>query len=234
MAPDACPGGDGQARPWRAAADVRRKHALRLLDVHAGLEPAQARAALRGALRGTGADRLRAGRHRHSPEDAQPVDPAGQHPPLLLLDQGRGRAGVGEPGTEVHRRPGQRPGGCGRAGPADRRGLHRPEHDHRVSAGGHHLGRRDDADDGGPRHQEPGRAEGAAHRRGHLRHAAPPVHAVPAPGADRERGRRVRLQLPVQHPGHGGRRGHHRVLRARTPGPTGATSPTGSSAPASW
>ena len=43
--------------------------------------------------------------------------------------------------------------------------------------------------------------------------------------------------VPLLHPGHGGRRGRDRVLRARTPGPTGATSPTASSSRAtscSW
>ena len=39
------------------------KHAIRFLDLHAGVEPAEARPALCGAVRGQGADRLRAGRH---------------------------------------------------------------------------------------------------------------------------------------------------------------------------
>jgi len=63
---------------------------VRVLDLHARMEPAQAGPALRRSLRGPGADRLRAGRHRDPPQDPQPVDPAGERAPLLHLDQGRG------------------------------------------------------------------------------------------------------------------------------------------------
>src|SRR5579875_51798 len=59
----AVPGAAGhvQARSRRPAPVLRREHALRLVDLHAGMEPAQAGPAVRCAVRGPGADRLRAG-----------------------------------------------------------------------------------------------------------------------------------------------------------------------------
>ena len=62
----ASPRGDGARRARSPAPLLRREHALRLLDADAGLEPAQAGAALRRPPRREAAHRLRAGRHRAS------------------------------------------------------------------------------------------------------------------------------------------------------------------------
>ena len=64
--------------------------------------------------------------------------------------------------TNAHR---ARSGGRGGEGQAARRGLHRHQHDAGVRAGGDHVDRRHDADDGGARDQESRRAERPADRR---------------------------------------------------------------------
>ena len=68
----------------------------------AGLEPAQARPALRHAVRRRPADSVRAGRHRLPDRAAFAVDPEGERASLLRLDQRRGRSGLDPAGDQVH------------------------------------------------------------------------------------------------------------------------------------
>ena len=206
------------------------------LDAHAGLEPPQAGPALRRPHRGQAADRLRAGRHRLPPQGPQPVDPRGEHP--LLATRGSRARPVRPPSSRSTKFTNaliRDLEDAGVARQAPRRRLHRHQHDPRLREGRPDVDRRDVADDGGAGHQEPRRDQGVPDRR---RRSATSLHyeftQLPQARHDRERGRGVRLRVPLLDPGHGGRRGRHRRRPARTRGRTGATSPTASSGPASW
>ena len=85
--------------------------------------------------------------------------------------------------------------------------------------------------------KSPGRAGMLPHRRRDRRRHALGMHEVPAPRHHREPGDRAPDGISLQHPWHGRRRRRDRLVRSRTPGRTGATSPTASSSPAtscSW
>ena len=95
---------DEEARPRRHALHVRRERALPHRHAHARLEPAQAGPALRHAVRRRRADPVRAGRPRLPDRAPFAVDPEGERPPLVRLDQGRGRSGRDPAGDQVHQR----------------------------------------------------------------------------------------------------------------------------------
>ena len=141
------------------------------------------------------------------------MDPEGERPALVCLDQRRGRARLDPAGQQVHQG-----GAAGDEGQRRRRAearlrLHRHQHDQYLQGEQHQLGRRHDPDDGSARGQEPGRAGVLPHRRRDRRCHALGVHEVPAPRHHREPGDRAPDAVSLQHPRHGGRRGRHRVLR---------------------
>ena len=71
---------------------VRRERALPDRHADAGLEPPEARPALRDALRRRSAGAVRAGRPRLPDRAPFAVDSEGERPLVVRLDQGRGRA----------------------------------------------------------------------------------------------------------------------------------------------
>src|SRR5712691_9810409 len=83
-----------EARPGRHALHVRRERTLPYGYAYAGLEPAQARAALCAALRRWPTRLVRARRPWLPDRAALAVDPEGERPLLLRLDQGRSRPGL--------------------------------------------------------------------------------------------------------------------------------------------
>ncbi len=118
-----------------------------------------------------------------------------------------------------------------------RRGFHRHQHAEGLRGREDRLDRRHDGDDGGARGQERRRAGMPAHGRRDRRRGALGIHESTEARHHREQADGAHHGVPLLHPGHGGRRGRDRVLRARTRGPTGATSPTASSSRAtscSW
>ena len=145
---------DEEARPRRHALHVRRERALHHRHAHAGLEPAQARPALRHAVRRRRADPVRAGRPRLPDRAPLAVDPEGERPLLVRLDQGRGGPGLDPAGEQVHQGDHAGDEGERRRRPEARRRLHRHQHDQHLQGEEHQLGRRHDADDGGARGQE--------------------------------------------------------------------------------
>ncbi len=111
-------GNDEEARARRHALHVRRERALHHRHAHARLEPAQAGAALRDAVRRRRAGPVRARRPRLPDRAAFALDPEGERPPLLRVDQGRGRTGLDPAGQQVHQ---------GRAGGDEAARRRRPE-----------------------------------------------------------------------------------------------------------
>ena len=204
---------DEEARPRRHALHVRRERALHHRHADAGLEPAQARPALRHAVRRRPADPVRAGRPRLPDRAPLAVDPEGERAALVRLDQRRRRSGLDPAGEQVHQGGAAGDEGQRRRRPEARRRLHRHQHDQHLQGEQHQLGRRHDPDDGGARGQERGRAGMLPHRRRDRRRHALGVHEVPAPRHHREPGDRAPDAISLQHPRHGGRRGRHRVVR---------------------
>ena len=204
---------DEEARPRRHALHVRRERALPHRHAHARLEPAQAGPALRDAVRRRRADPVRAGRPRLPDRASFAVDPEGERPLLLRLDQGRGRTGLAAAGEQVHQRDPAGDEAPRRRRAEARRRLHRHQHDQDLQGEEDQLGRRHDADDGGARGQERRRAGMLPHRRRDRRRHALGMHEVPAARHHREPGDRAPDEVPLQHPRHGGRRGRDRVVR---------------------
>ena len=202
-----------EARPRRHALHVRRERALSHRHAHAGLEPAQAGPALRDAVRRRRADSVRAGRPRLPDRASLAVDPEGERPLLLRLDQGRGRTGLATAGEEIHRRDPAGDEAPRRRRAEARRRLHRHQHDQHLQGGEDQLGRRHDADDGGARGQERRRAGMHAHRRRDRRRHPLGMHEVSAARHHREPGDGASDEISLQHSRHGGRGGRDRLVR---------------------
>src|SRR5204862_231851 len=91
------------------------------------------------------------------------VETQGPRALVLRLDQGRRRARLARPGEEVHQRDQAGNEKGERRRHEARRRLYRHKHAKGICRRKDRLDRRHDADDGGARHQERGRAGSAAH-----------------------------------------------------------------------
>src|SRR5262245_57406484 len=89
------PGDDEETWARRRALHVRRERSLPYRHADAGLEQAQARAALCALVWRWRAGAVRAGRPRLSDRAAFALAAEGERSALLRLDQGRGRTGFG-------------------------------------------------------------------------------------------------------------------------------------------
>ena len=207
------PRDDEEARPRRDAVHVRRERPLPHRHAHPGLEPAQARPALRHAVRRRRADPVRAGRSRLPDRAAFAVDPEGERAPFVRLDQRRRRPGLDPAGQQIHQGGAAGDEGERRRRAKARRRLHRHQHDQHLQGEQHQLDRRHERDDGRARRQERGRAGMLPHRRRHRRRHALGMHEIPAPRRHREPGDRASDAISLQHSRHGGRRGRHRLVR---------------------
>jgi hypothetical protein len=142
------------ARAGRDASHVRRERPLRDEHAYARLEQAEAGTPLCVAVRRRSAGAVRAGRSRRAHRASLAMDPQGEYPLVVCMDQRRGRRGVAAAGHQIHQ--------CHREGNEEerrrrheaRRRLRRYQHHPRLQGCQDRLGRRHDADDGGPSGQE--------------------------------------------------------------------------------